>query len=76
MNIPRIVHQIWIGNDLPWSDWSLSISKKILGASIKKKISLIEEILREKNINIVETNKIDKNKLNKIEIWAKNLMVI
>ena len=71
MNIPRIVHQIWIGNDLPWSDWSLSISKKILGASIKKKISLIEEILREKNINIVETNKIDKNKLNKIEIWAK-----
>lgn len=61
----------WIGNDLPWSDWYLSKTKKVLGASIEKKVRLIEGILKEKNINIVETNKIDEVKLNKIKKWAK-----
>ena len=38
----------WLGNDLPWSDWHLSKTKKFLGASIEKKINLIEKILRKK----------------------------
>ena len=61
----------WIGNDLPWSDWQLSMLKKSLGSSIEKKVNLIEEILRKNQIDVVTTNTL-KNKINKkILLWSK-----
>jgi hypothetical protein len=61
----------WIGYDLPWSDWQISYTKKILGASIKKKVYLIEKILKENKIHLVELKKEEQILLNKIKEWAK-----
>ena len=60
----------WIGGDLPWSDWTISKSKKILGASITKKVSLVEKILLDKKINLIKINKLNEKKIIKIENWA------
>ena len=57
-------------NNLPWSDWTLSIGK-ILGASIEKKISLIESILIRNKINLVGLQTKEDLKL-KIKTWASN----
>lgn len=62
----------WIGNNLSWSDWTLSIGKKILGASIEKKISLIEGILIRNKINLVGLQTKEDLKLKKIKTWASN----
>lgn len=48
----------WIGGELPWADWQLSLIKKIFGSSINKKVFLIEKILEEKKINITKYSKL------------------
>ncbi len=62
----------WLGDKLPWSDWHLSKTKQIFGASVKRKVTLIEKILTEKNINLIRSNEIEKKTIDKIEKWAKN----
>lgn len=62
----------WIGGELPWADWQLSLIKKIFGSSINKKVFLIEKILEEKKINITKYSKLEEKSLNKIEKWSKN----
>ena len=62
----------WIGDDLPWSDWYLSKTKRFFGASIKKKVFLIEEILKKKSIKIIKPSIIEEKHSDKIKNWAKN----
>ena len=64
------VYFSWIGDELPWSDWILSKNKKILGASIEKKINLIENILIEKKIVLLKPNDISNENLKKISDWS------
>ena len=62
----------WLGDNLPWSEWHLSRTKRFLGASIQKKVNLIQKILEENNINLINPNKIEKKSFDKIEKWAKS----
>ena len=62
----------WLGDNLPWSEWHLSRTKRFLWASIQKKVNLIQKILEEKNINLINPNKIEKKSFDKIEKWAKS----
>ncbi len=64
------VYFSWIGYDLPWSDWILSKNKRIFGASIKKKINLIENILTYKKIVLLKPDDIPYENLKKISDWS------
>ena len=70
-NQRKSVNFSWIGYNLPWSDWSISKNKIILGASQLKKVNLIETILKKNNIECETPIKINKKKLLKINSWAK-----
>ena len=61
----------WLGDNLPWSDWHLSRTKRVFGASIQKKVNLIQKILEENNINLIKPNKIEKQSFLKISYLSK-----
>ena len=44
----------WLGDDLPWNEWKLSLLAKILGCSEKKKLQKFLNILQTNKINIVK----------------------
>jgi hypothetical protein len=59
----------WLGDNLPWNEWELSLLPKILGCSEKKKIQKFLNILQTNKINIVKYDiNFDINK--KIIKWA------
>tara|TARA_A100001015_G_scaffold186408_1_gene207500 strand:- start:1150 stop:2631 length:1482 start_codon:yes stop_codon:yes gene_type:complete len=66
------VNFFWCGYDLPWKDWELSIFKKTLGFSFEKKVSIIENILRSKKVNIIDKIHLSEKKQNYIYKWANN----
>ena len=47
------VYFFWCGYDLPWTDWKLSLSKKILSFSFENKIKRLESYLISKNVEVI-----------------------
>jgi len=46
----------WIGFNLPWNDWDLSLISKILGGSYEKKVSKFCNLLKKNDIKIGSRN--------------------
>lgn len=57
----------WCGYDLPWSDWDLSIYKKILLFSYKNKILRAQKFLEKNGIKIIKKFKLGNKINNKID---------
>jgi hypothetical protein len=53
------VYFFWCGYDLPWTDWKLSLYKKLLSFSFEKKIKKIEKYLSLKGIEIIPRVNLD-----------------
>lgn len=69
-NKKNIVKFAWLGNDLPWSEWEISNFLKVIGLSYFKRIKIIEQILRDNNIDIINSNKFIINDTTSIKQWS------
>jgi hypothetical protein len=65
------VNFFWCGYDLPWKDWEINIFKKILGFSFEKKVEIVENILRNNNINVINKINLSKKCNSFIKKWSE-----
>jgi len=61
---------VWLGNDLPWSDWSLPWFTKLLGCSMPRRVSRFQRILRDHHIQILSSVTIPSSCCNELRHWA------
>ena len=70
-NKNNIVKFIYLGNNLLWNDWQFPLFNKLLGFSHDKRITLFKKILEDNEIKILQENKFDDFKKDKILNWSR-----
>ena len=60
----------WVGFNLPWNDWELSLKAKALGGSFENKVHKFSKIIAKKDIKVERVN--SPNNYDKIYKWSNN----
>ena len=60
----------WVGFDLPWNDWDLSIMAKTLGGSFENKVHKFSKKIKKKGIKVKKIKSL--NNCVKIYRWSNN----
>ena len=60
----------WVGFDLPWNDWELSLKAKALGGSFENKVRKFSKIISKKGIKVEKVHSL--NNYDKIYKWSNN----
>ena len=60
----------WVGFNLPWNDWELSLKAKALGGSFENKVHEFSKIIAKKDIKVERVS--SPNNYDKIYKWSNN----
>lgn len=60
----------FVGDDLPWSDWELSRTVRLLGGAYNGRIQQFISLMREGGVQVVSSSAIDQQTKLRIDEWA------